>query len=94
MQIDFNTFFKNSAQGRFYLDLNIHGTYGGIVKYMNVDRDAHQQVPDQDVIAKFINTQTKVIHEHHVGYVYSNVLNMLEYRLGILYRISCPAQVE
>jgi hypothetical protein len=88
--LDFNAFFKNSSKGRFYFDLNIHGTYGGIVKYMNVDTDGHQQAPDQDVTARFINTQTQVIHEHHVGYLYSNVLKMIEYRVGLIYRIAAP----
>lgn len=88
--LDFNAFFKNTGQGRFYFDLNVHGTYGGIVKYMNVDRHANHQMPDQDVTARFINTQTQVIHEHHVGYLYSNVLNMLEYRVGVIYRIVPP----
>ena len=88
MRVDFNTFFKSSPQGRFYLDLNVHGTHGGIVKYMNADREAHYQVPDHDVIARFINTQTQVVHEHHVGYVYTNVLKMLEYRLGFIYRVA------
>ena len=94
LRMDFNTFFRNSPQGRLYFDLSVHGTYGGIVKYMNADRDAHHQVPDQDVIARFINTQTQVVHEHHVGYVYSNVLNMLEYKLGVIYRISYPSTFE
>ena len=94
LRLDFNTFFKNSPQGRFYFDLSVHGTYGGVVRYMNADMDAHHQIPDQDVVARFINTQTQVVHEHHVGYVYSNVLNMLEYKLGVVYRISHPSTFE
>ena len=42
--------------------------------------------PDQDVMARFINTQTQVIHEHHVGYVYRSVMNMMDYRIGIIMR--------
>jgi len=94
IRVDFNTFFKSSPQGRFYLDVNVHGTHGGIVRYMNADREAHYQVPDHDVVAQFINTQTQVVHEHHIGYVYSNVLNMVEYRVGVVYRIATLPAVE
>ena len=86
LRIDFSSIFKNSPASRFYFDLSIHGTHGGIVKYMNVELDGHSSPPDQDVIAKFINTQSQVIHEHHVGYVYRGVLNMVEYRLGVVMR--------
>ena len=54
---------------------------------MNVEIDPAQPMPHHDVMARFINTQTQVVHEHHVGYVYSNVLSMVEYRLGVIYRM-------
>lgn len=85
VRIDFNSIFKNTEENRFFIDVSIHGTYGGIIKYMNVDMHAHHS-PDQDVVAKFINTQSQVVHEHHVGYVYSSVLNMVDYRIGIIMR--------
>ena len=88
LRIDFNSVFKSSTEGRFYFDLSIHATHGGIVKYMNVDKKPGNHQPDQDVIAKFINTRTQVIHEHHVGYVYSSVLNMVEYRAGVVMRLN------
>lgn len=88
LRVDVNSFFKHSTEGRFYLDLSVHATHGGIVKYMNVDMKSGHHKPDQDVIAKFINIQTQIIHEHHVGYVYSSVLNMVEYRAGVIMRFS------
>jgi hypothetical protein len=86
VRVDFQSLFPKAETGRFYFDLSIHSTYGGIVKYMNVKMNPSHPLPDQDVVAKFINTQTQVVHEHHVGYVYSSVLNMVEYRIGVVCR--------
>ena len=86
IRIDFGTFFPKVETQRFYFDISVHATHGGIIKYMNVENDPSQAVPNQDIMAKFINTQTQVIHEHHVGYVYSSVLNMVEYRFGVVCR--------
>lgn len=86
VRIDFNSIFKNTEEGRLFFDISIQGTHGGIVEYMNVNMRPHASPPDKDVMAKFINPQTQVIHEHHVGYVYSSVLNMVDYRLGIIMR--------
>lgn len=86
VRIDFNSIFKNTEEGRFFFDISIQGTHGGIIKYMNVNMNPSSGAPDKDVMARFINTQTQVIHEHHVGYVYSSVLNMVDYRLGIVIR--------
>jgi hypothetical protein len=85
-RIDFKTFFKNSPEGRFFFDISVHVTHGGIVRYMNVKRDHNQSPPDQDVMARFINTQSQVVHEHHVGYLYSSVINMIDYKLGVIIR--------
>lgn len=38
------------------------------------------------VEASFINTQTQVIHKHHVGYVYSSYAQMMDYRLTFSFR--------
>jgi hypothetical protein len=88
VRIDFNSIFRGMNQQRFYFDLSVHSIQGGRIKYMNVEHDPSKQpTPDQDVMAKFINTQSQVIHEHHVGYIYTNVLNMMEYRLGVFCRV-------
>jgi hypothetical protein len=84
-RIDFSAIFKKMDAGLFSFDLSVHSTRGGPVSYMNSERDPRQPIPDRDVMAKFINTQTQVIHEHHVGYIYNNVLNMVEYRLGVVF---------
>jgi hypothetical protein len=85
VRIDFNSFFK-TEKGRLYFDISVHATHGGIVQYMNVEKNTTQPVPDHDIMAKFINTQTQVVHEHHVGYLYSSVLNMVDYKLGVVFR--------
>ena len=87
VRVDFNTVFQKTESGRLFFDFSFHALHGGIVKYMNVEIDPAQPTPHHDVMARFINTQTQVVHEHHVGYVYSNVLSMVEYRLGVIYRM-------
>jgi hypothetical protein len=86
VRIDFKTFFRRSETQRFFFDISVHAIHGGTLKYMNSEIDPREPMPDQDVMAKFLNTHTQVIHEHHVGYVYSSVLDMVEYRLGVIYR--------
>jgi len=86
LRVDFNALFPKTEIQRFFFDFSVHALHGGIVKYMNVEMDPSQPMPDQDVMARFINTQSQVIHEHHVGYVYSSVLSMVEYRIGVIYR--------
>ncbi|MBT1697997.1 hypothetical protein KK083_13980 [Fulvivirgaceae bacterium PWU4] len=87
VRVDFSSIFRKMDAERFYFDLNAVATQGGNVRYMNSEVDPSQPAPDQDVMAKFINTQTQVIHEHHVGYVYSSLLNMVEYRFGVICRL-------
>jgi hypothetical protein len=86
VRIDFNSLFTKMENGRFYFDLSVHSTQGGTVRYMNAEHDPSQPLPEEDVTAKFINTQTQVIHQHHVGHVYTSVLNMVEYRFGVMVR--------
>ncbi|MFZ6014399.1 MAG: outer membrane beta-barrel protein [Bacteroidota bacterium] len=86
VRLDFQALFKKMEAGRFYFDLSVHSTQGGVVRYMNTAMDPSQPAPDKDVNAKFINTQTQVIHEHHVGYIYSSTINMIEYRFGMIFR--------
>jgi hypothetical protein len=83
-RVDFSSLFKNMPEQRFFFDLSVHAVQGGRVRYMNVDADSKSTPPQSDVMARFINTRTQVIHTHHVGYVYTNMLNMMEYRLGVI----------
>jgi hypothetical protein len=86
MRVDFSSIFRKMKVNTLFFDLSAHMTQGGTVQYMNVDKKNPQQTPDSDVIAKFINNRTQVIHEHHVGYVYSSLVEMMEYRFGVIYR--------
>jgi hypothetical protein len=86
VRVDFSSLFQKMNDESFYFDLSVHTIQGGTIQYMNVNHDPSRQAPDKDVVAKFINTQTQVIHEHHVGYVYTSLVNMVEYRLGVICR--------
>jgi len=74
--------------GRFFINLSANYSSGGKVDYMNVDAPNHNHVAHtSDVYTKFINTQTQVVHEHHVGNVYSSVIDMIDYRLSFSMRM-------
>jgi opacity protein-like surface antigen len=87
VRVDFNSFFRKMETGKFYLDLSVHSSQGGAVRYMNSEVDPSQPKFEDHVMAEFINTQSQVIHEHHVGYVYSSLVNTVDYRLGVIFRI-------
>ena len=87
VRIDFSSIFRKMENGRFYFDAGVNATQGGKIRYMNSKIDPTQGPPEQDVMGKFLNTQTQVIHEHHVGYVYTSLINMVEYRLGAVCRL-------
>lgn len=87
-RLDFSSIFKNMTSDRFYFDMSVHAVQGGRIQYMNVHQDSKSTPPDADVMAKFINTRTQVIHTHHVGYVYTNMLNMVEYRFGAVFKFN------
>jgi hypothetical protein len=91
VKVDFATAFKKMQTGRFYLEGNVNFTQGGQVSYMNADAGAHQhhRTPDTDaVMAEFVNTQTQIVHEHHVGYLYTNTMQMTEIRIGVSMNIT------
>lgn len=78
------------STGRFYFNLSANYLSGGKVNYMNVDAPAnaqHQPTPTSDVYAKFLNTQTQMVHEHHVGNVYTSLVEMMDFRLGMTIRL-------
>jgi hypothetical protein len=87
-RIDFSTLFRNMPEQKFFIDMSIHAVQGGRVRYMNVNDDPQSMPAQSDVMAQFINTRTQVIHTHHVGYVYTNMLNMMEYRLGVIMKFN------
>ena len=81
--------------GVLFLTLAANYLSGGKVSYMNVDAPMQSQAAHQsDVYTKFLNTQTQVVHEHHVGNVYSSLIEMMDFRLGISLRMTYPANGE
>ena len=76
------------APGRFFLSLSANYTSGGKVDYMNADAPSNSQSGHtSDVYMKFLNTQTQVIHEHHVGSVYTSLVELLDFRLGFTFKL-------
>jgi len=78
------------APDRFFISLSTNYTSGGKINYMNVDAPAsahNNTTHTSDVYAKFLNTQTQVVHEHHVGKVYSSLVELLDFRLGVSMRM-------
>jgi hypothetical protein len=88
VRVDFSGMFKKMKSNMLFFDLNAHITQGGTVEYMNVHKQLDHGTPERDVMARFINNSTQVVHEHHVGHVYSSFVEMMEYRFGVVYRPS------
>lgn len=91
VKFDLSSVFKKARKERMFINLSANYTQGGTVNYMNTDApDTHHSTstPNRsgDVEAAFINTQTQVIHKHHVGYVYSSFAQMMDYRLTLIFR--------
>jgi hypothetical protein len=85
VRIDLSSVVNSVESDKYFFELNTHLTQGGNVKYMNVDHHPEQQ-PDSDVMGRFINRQTQIVHEHHIGYLYSSFVNMMEFRLSVIVR--------
>jgi hypothetical protein len=93
LTIDVASIFKKAPGGRMYIDLSSTITQGGRINYMNEDApDPHMShnssTRAEEVTARFINTQTQVVHEHHVGYLYNSFVQMLDFRLGFTLNLS------
>jgi len=90
-RLDFATMIKRATPGRFFLDFNTTITQGGTVKYMNTDAPTNHPASHNAtdaVEAEFVNTQTQVVHKHHVGTLYSSPVQMMDFRLGVMFRIN------
>jgi hypothetical protein len=86
-------FSEESTPSNLYFFMSGGFTIGGKVSYMNVETEPthfHQQAsqqPDKNpYYVDFINTQTQVVHQHHVGYVYTSPVRMMEIKGGIILR--------
>jgi len=93
VRLDFSALFRRMDFNMMFFVLSAQLTQGGTVEYMNVHnhnaQQSQSQTPDSDVTARFINNRTQVVHEHHVGHVYSSLVEMVEYRVGAVFRLSC-----
>jgi opacity protein-like surface antigen len=91
LQYDLSHVFKRLSTGALNLNISAYYTQGGMVNYMNTDApDHHAPAPANrvgDFTADFINTQTKVVHKHHVGYVYNSLVKMMDFRVSITSRL-------
>jgi hypothetical protein len=75
--------------GRFFLNLSANYTSGGKVDYMNADAPKHSHTNHtSDVYMEFLNTQTQVVHEHHVGNVYTSLVELIDFRFGVTMRFN------
>lgn len=91
---DVSGLFKKLDTRRYWLDVSAEYMTGGRVRFMNVNlppATTHQhQVPaggPDPFSARFINPQTQVVHEHHVGDVYNAPIENISLRFGFVMRI-------
>jgi hypothetical protein len=89
-KFDIGKIFNILKPNMFYVDCSINYGEGGSVRYMNADAPPHQPAPNDavHVTADFINTQTQIVHKHHVGYLYENPVRMTELRFAIHFNFS------
>jgi hypothetical protein len=96
IRIDVASMSRHGRPGRAFIDLSVNATQGGRVDYMNTDAPSnaqHHTTPRADnVETEFINTQTQVVHKHHVGYVYSSFVQSTDFRLGMSFTMGCGRQ--
>jgi len=91
IKYDFSTLFKKMRKEVFFINLSVFYTQGGMVSYMNTDmpdaqNTSHSSNRSGDVEASFINTQTQVVHKHHIGNLYSSYAQMMDYRITLSFR--------
>jgi hypothetical protein len=87
VRIDLATLSRHGRPGRAYLDFSSNVMQGGRVSYMNSDAPAqshlHTTTRSNDLQADFVNTQTQVVHKHHVGYVYESYVQAIDFRVSL-----------
>lgn len=93
VRFDISNIFKKTHPQTFYIDLSSSFTRGNKILYMNTDGpdpSVHTSMNSRsdEVQAAFINTQTKIIHQHHVGYLYTSFAEMFDFRLSMVFRPS------
>jgi hypothetical protein len=92
LKYDLSSIFKTFRENKFFLETSVNFTQGGQVTYMNQEADTnhpHSNTPDSDhVMANFVNTQTQVVHQHHVGHLYRSPVEMVNVQAGFSMRIA------
>lgn len=88
VRIDIAWLAKNVERGKYFIDFSSNMLQGGRVSYMNEDApepnmNHRSTTRAKEVEAQFINTQTQVVHAHHVGYLYNSFVQMMDFRLGV-----------
>lgn len=90
-RLDFSTMIRKMRPGQLFIDFSANVTQGGSVRYMNTDAPSNHSVNHNDtdaVEAEFINTETQVVHSHHVGTLYSSPVQLIDFKFGISYRLN------
>lgn len=93
VRFDVSWIFKKAHPQTLYIDLSSNFTRGNKIRYMNTDgpdpsSHASMNSRSDDVMAAFINTQTQIVHQHHVGYLYTSFAEMMDFRLTFVFRPS------
>jgi hypothetical protein len=81
-----------------WIDFSVSSIHGTKLDYINVKDikdhvhiDPNNPAPVSDksepLNIRFINVATQTIHEHQLAEVYSSALRMLEFKLGIIFRL-------
>ncbi|MCE2937297.1 MAG: hypothetical protein ACK5V5_12735 [Cyclobacteriaceae bacterium] len=88
VQWDLSSVFSRLTPGRYYVDFGVNLINGGRVDFMNADGPEPIMTTGHrtDVQADFVNTQTRVVHQHHVGYLYNSLVSTMDFRLGVTFR--------
>lgn len=90
VRVDAAWIFKKVQRGKMFIDLSSNMMQGGRVNYMNEKPPVHNTMNgttrSRDVEAQFINTETQVVHPHHVGYMYNSFVQLMDFRLGLSVR--------
>jgi opacity protein-like surface antigen len=87
---DLSSLFKKTRPDFLFINLSAYYTQGGEINYMNTDAPSANHMGStsrsHDLEATFINTQTQIIHKHHVGNVYTDALRMMDIRFSLTFR--------
>lgn len=87
IRLDLAALSRHGRPGRAFLDFSVNAMQGGRVDYMNTDApqtmQRHTTTRSNELEAEFVNTQTQVVHKHHVGYVYNSFIQGTDFRLSL-----------